>query len=151
MKIKNENYTLSSIEGLENFVKSKNYRDNLSLGDEISETYEFLGAGEYNNNFVFIHPKTGEKLVLRVECGSQLKLDNQIEYECKVLKSLENTARVPKIYYCDASKTFIDHGVSVMQFIPGMILNYESDYDLNEAATILADIHSCKPEDTSFL
>ena len=151
MSLEEKNIALGSIPVLIDFVKSKSYRDNLGLDDDISETYKFLGAGEYNKNFVFVHPKTKQKLVLRVECGSQLHLDNQIEYESKALEILKKSGRVPEVYYYDSSKTMLDHGISVMQFMPGIILNYKSDYDLNEAAKILSDIHSCESDGVSFL
>ncbi len=44
---------------------------------EVTERYQMLAQGEYNRNYVFTHPVTGKKLVLRVNCGSQMHLRHQ--------------------------------------------------------------------------
>lgn len=102
---------------------------------------EILGQGEYNKNYTFIDPENGEKRVLRVNTGSQMHLDNQIEYEFQALKLLESSGRTPKVYEVDNTK-----GMLVMEFLEGRPLVYETD--MNYAAECLADIHSVAvPED----
>ena len=109
-----------------------------------------LAQGEYNINYSFTHPKTGKKLLLRVNCGSQMHLENQIGYECHALQLLEASGRTPKVLYVDGSRKFLDHGVLVMEYLPGKALDYHTD--LKYAAECLADIHSVRiPESESGL
>ena len=42
------------------------YREALALGTEVREEYHFLARGEDNENYVFIHPDSGKKYVLRI-------------------------------------------------------------------------------------
>lgn len=131
-------------EGLRRYVTLPRYREALALPLQQTETYEPLGQGEYNKNYVFTHPVTGKRLVLRVNFGSQMHLDNQIDYEAAALQQLEPSGRTPKVYYVDGSFQNLDHGVLVMEWLPGRALDYESREELREAAAILADIH-CVP------
>lgn len=143
---------LDKIPGLINLVSGSEYRTALGLPAEVTETYEDLASGEYNQNFIFTHPVTGKKQILRVERGSQMGIDHQIEYEFTGLKALENSGRTPHAYYCDGSKKYCDHGVLVEEFLPGERLDYESSYHLSEATKIFADIHSLTlPEEFSFV
>ncbi len=137
-------------EGLRKIVESPEYRQALKLPDEIIEEYEFLAQGEYNSNYIFNHPETGKKLVLRVNRGSQLHLDKQISYEANALRMLEASGRTPKLYYLDDSGKYSEEGILVMDFLPGSALNYEMD--LRKAAAVLADIHSLKfPENNGLI
>lgn len=127
---------------ISNLVKSKQYRKALSLPEKVEEKYRFLAAGEYNLNYVFRHPVWNKKLVLRINYGSQMKLENQIEYEAYALSKLRKTGRTPKVYYMDSSKKYIDKGILVMDYLKGRPLDYKKD--ILKAAHILADIHSLK-------
>ena len=89
------------IRGLSELIQSVKYRDALQLPKEQTETYIFLAQGEYNINYYFVHPVTNKKLVLRVNCGSQMHLDHQIEYEYTALNLLEDSGRTPKVFYVD--------------------------------------------------
>ena len=120
-------------------VKSKKYREGLGLPETIEEKYEMLAAGEYNVNLKFTHPVSGKKLVLRINQGSQMHLEKQIEYEANTLRLLENSGRTPKLYYVDGSKRYLDSGILVMEYLPGVALDYTKD--LRKAADILVDIH----------
>ena len=104
---------MNRIKGLEEYVKLPEYRDALGLPEEQTETYTMLAHGEYNMNYYFRHPATGKELLLRVECGSQMHLDNQIEYEALGLHLIEESGHTPHMYYYDASKKHLDHGVLV--------------------------------------
>ena len=138
------------IKYIEPLIKSREYREGLGLPDNVEEKYEMLAAGEYNVNLSFIHPVTGKKLVLRINRGSQMHLDNQIEYEANTLKLLQNSGRTPKLYYVDGSKKFLDKGILVMEYLPGVALDYTRD--LNKAADILVDIHrQSLPENTGLI
>lgn len=128
------------IRGLSELIQSTKYRDALQLSNNKTETYIFLAQGEYNINYYFVHPVTNKKLVLRVNCGSQMHLDHQIEYEYTALKLLEDSGRTPKVFYVDGSKKYLPHGILVMEFLEGKSLDYKKDLEC--AADILADIHS---------
>jgi aminoglycoside phosphotransferase (APT) family kinase protein len=117
----------------------------MELPQEVTEEYWMLAQGEYNINYKFIHPVTGKELLLRVNCGSQMHLRDQIGYEFQALKLLESCRRTPKAFYVDGSKKILNHGVMVMEYLPGTALNYRKDMKL--AAEILADIHSTKIPD----
>ena len=68
---------MNDIPGLEEYIKSEKYRERLGLPKEKTEEYRLLAQGEYNRNYVFTHPVTGQKLLLRVNFGSQMHLENQ--------------------------------------------------------------------------
>ena len=71
-----------------------------------------------------------------------MHLENQIGYECHALQLLEASGRTPKVLYVDGSRKFLDHGVLVMEYLPGKALDYHTD--LKYAAECLADIHSVR-------
>lgn len=140
---------MENTKGLKEFVTSKNYRKSLNLGENVIEEYEMIGQGEYNRNYLFTHPNTGKKMVLRVNFGSQMHLDNQIEYEYMALKELEKSNRTPKVYYVDSSKKDIEYGILVMEYLEGHHMDY--DKEIFRACDILADIHSTGREKKDFL
>lgn len=137
---------MERIKGLSEYVKSKEYRKALDLPEKQVEDYTMLAQGEYNINYSFVHPKTGQKLLLRVNCGSQMHLENQIDYEFHALQLLRASGRTPKAIYVDGSRKILDHGVLVMEYLPGRALDYHTDLRL--AAECLADIHSVKIPET---
>ena len=138
------------IKYIEPLINSREYREGLGLPEAIEEEYEMLAAGEYNVNLSFTHPVTGKKLVLRINQGSQMHLDNQIEYEANTLHLLQNSGRTPRLYYVDGSKKYLDKGILVMEYLPGVALDYTRD--LNKAADILVDIHrQSLPENTGLI
>ena len=140
---------MDRIVGLNEYVKGNEYRKAMGLPSEVSEVYEFLAQGEYNVNYKFTHPVTRKELLLRVNCGSQMQLNNQIEYEYKALEFLKKSERTPEPLYVDGSKRYLNQGVLVMEYLEGNSLNY--DTDLMFAAEILADIHSVNVSDNRFL
>ncbi|MDD6707240.1 MAG: aminoglycoside phosphotransferase family protein [Eubacterium pyruvativorans] len=131
---------MKQIPGLSELVGSPEYRSALGLPAAVTEEYRLLAQGEYNRNFRFRHPVTGKDLLLRVNCGSQMHLEHQIEYESHALELLAPSGRTPRVLYTDGSKRYTDHGVSVMEYLPGRPLDYHRD--LERAAGILADVHS---------
>ena len=136
---------MNRISGLEEYVKCPKYRNALRLPKEVTEEYRMLAQGEYNINYIFTHPVSKKEFLLRVNCGSQMHLDHQIEYEYHALKMLEASGRTPKVYYVDGSLEKLEHGVLVMEYLPGKSLDYRKDMKL--AAECLADIHSVKVEE----
>ena len=76
------------------------------LPAKITEEYQILAQGEYNRNYRFTHPISQKELVLRVNFGSQMHLDNQIEYEYQALKLLESSGRTLKSFTAMAACAF---------------------------------------------
>lgn len=131
---------MNQVQGLEEYVKWSGYRESLGLPGKGDEEYRMLAQGEYNRNYIFTHPVTGKKLVLRVNFGSQMHLEHQIEYEYHGLELLKDSGRTPRPLYVDGTKEHIPYGVMVMEYLPGHSLDYERE--LFYAADCLADIHS---------
>ncbi len=121
--------------------------ESLGIGDgeAASMHAELLGQGEHNANYVFSHPSTGERYVLRVNYTSQLGLDDQIGYEYDALKLLEPSRCTPVAYYVDRSKSFEGHGTLVMGFYEGEYMDFGDPVDVAQAARMLADVHSIVP------
>lgn len=137
---------MDRIRGLREYVERSEYKEMLKIPYSAKLEYKILAQGEYNINYIFIHPVTKEKLLLRINTGSQMHLEDQIGYEYKALKLLESSKRTPKAIYVDGSLKNLDNGVLVMGFLEGRALDYKKDLDI--AAECLADIHSLKLERT---
>ena len=109
-----------------------------------------LANGEYNYNYklyVTIEYKDKiieEKSVLRINYGSQMHLDNQVEYEYNALEYLRYTGVTPVPVFLDTSKELIEKEYLVMNFIEGGGFDYTED--MVYAAECLAKIHSYKSE-----
>lgn len=141
---------MDAIKGLRNYLESQEYKSALGIPEEAVVNYEMLAQGEYHRNYIFTHPVTGKRLVLRINLGSQMHLNNQIEYEYKTLRMLSGSGRTPHVFYVDGSKKQLAQGILVMEFITGKPLDYTSD--LTGAAACLADIHSISvPQDSHLL
>ena len=140
---------MDKIAGLKEYVALRSYREALGLPEKVTEHYQLLAQGEYNRNYLFVHPYTGRKLVLRVNCGSQMHLPDQIGYEYSTLKLLEHSARTPVPCYVDGSLEKLPHGIMVMEFLPGHALDYRTE--LLRGAGCLADIHSIAVKEDSHL
>ena len=125
---------------IKDYVNSCSFREALEIPQTAELEITELARGEYNINYVFVHPVTGRKLVLRLNTGSQMHLEHQIEYEYNALKLLEKSGRTPQAIFVDASLKLLPYGVLVMEFLSGRPLIYETD--MNKAAAILADIHA---------
>lgn len=102
---------------------------------------EFLAQGEYNINYLI---KDGEdKYVLRLNLGSQMNLEDQIGYEFSALEALAPSGVTPRPFYLDNSKSKIDYGLLLMEYIEGRHLDYQKD--LKAAANVFAKIHKLNP------
>ena len=122
-------------EPLRSFLKSKAFLSPLGLPEGTDLVFSPLGQGEYNLNYLFSHPLTGQKLVLRINTGSQMHLADQIGYEFSALQMLVPCGRTPTPVLCIPEKHLL-----VMEWLPGNPLDYRQD--METAAGILADIHS---------
>lgn len=140
---------MDRIRGLREYVRSSEYRAALKIPHSAEVDYKLLAQGEYNINYLFTHPVTKEKFLLRVNTGSQMHLNDQIGYEYSTLKMLECSKRTPKAIYVDGSLKSLDQGVLVMEFLEGKPLDYKKDLEI--AAECLADIHSIKIESTHLI
>jgi len=131
--------------------ESRTFRSGIGSGPAAIELHP-LGYGEHNANFWFMHPETGEKLVLRANYTSQQNLVHQSAYEFAALRALEPCGRAPKPVFVDESREVVPRGMMVESFVEGDELDYERVGDLQEAATVLADIHSVPvPDDCPIL
>ena len=117
------------------YLRSPAFLNPLGLPAGTVLDFSLLGQGEYNQNYRFRHPVTEQELVLRINTGSQMHLDDQIGYEFAALKHLEPSGRTPKALFCDPERNLL-----VMEWLPGRPLQYETD--LAAAAEIFADIHA---------
>jgi len=122
------------------YMSAKGLRKLLGIGE--GARVEFLAQGEYNINFTL--DGMSKKYVFRVNTGSQLGLDNQIEYEYEALRRLYPSGVTPRPYFVDATKEYIDYGVLVMEFLEGRPLDYARD--MEKAAGIFSKIHSMNIE-----
>ena len=105
---------MDRIAGLKEYVRNPFYREAMGLPGVVCEEYRLLAQGEYNMNYIFTHPVSGREFLLRVNCGSQMHLENQIEYEYHALELLKDSGRTPKVFYVDGSLKELGHGVLVM-------------------------------------
>jgi len=97
-----------------------------------------LAQGEYNINYLV---RLGDGAwVFRVNIGTQIDRDDQVLYEYRTLRLLEATGVTPRAYYVDDSRKRLDHGVLLMEFLPGGKLDYRRD--LEASARLFARIHS---------
>ena len=131
---------MERIKGLAEYVRKPCYREAMGLPGEVCEEYRILAQGEYNINYIFAHPVSGKEFLLRVNCGSQMHLEDQIGYEYHALELLRESGRTPKVFFVDGSCKELEHGVLVMEYLPGKSLDYRKDMGI--AAQCLADIHS---------
>ena len=122
---------------IKDYVNSCSFREALEIPQTAELEITELARGEYNINYVFVHAVTGRKLVLRLNTGSQMHLEHQIEYEYNALKLLEKSGRTPQAIFVDASLKLLPYGVLVMEFLSGRPLIYETD--MNKAA-------ACEPK-----
>jgi len=129
----------------QNYLRSADFLSPLRLSAGTELTFAPLGQGEYNLNYTFNHPVTGQKLVLRINRGSQMHLADQIGYEFSALRNLAPSGRTPRALMCDSEMNCL-----VMEYLPGRALQYETDLAIG--AEILADIHAVEiPADCRLL
>ncbi len=103
----------------------------------------FLAAGEYNENYLV---SDGEKrLVFRINHGTQLGLENQIEYEFNVLKAVCPSGVTPVPYHYDLEAEGLGNGVLLMEYLPGTAFDFSAD--LPKAARVFARIHALVPDE----
>ena len=97
----------------------------------------FLAAGEYNRNYQ-VSTSAGE-LVVRINTGSQLDIDDQIEYEYSVLESVADSGHTPRPIALGPRSESFPRGYLVMEWLPGRALQYTQDS--LRAADLFAAVH----------
>ena len=99
-----------------------------------------LAGGEYNLNYLL--QSATDQLIFRVNITSQIDRDDQILYEFKTLQLLQSSGVTPVPFFVDDSRSLIDRGISIMEYLPGSPLDYH--LDLAGAAKTLSIIHQLK-------
>ena len=77
----------------------------------------FLAAGEYNENYL-VRNGDGLAYVFRINHGSQLGLDRQIEYEFNVLRAVAPSGVTPAPLFVDPEPSGLPGGVLLMITFP---------------------------------
>lgn len=109
-----------------------------------------LANGEYNYNYKldikieYEDRSIQESAVLRINYGSQMNLENQIEYEYNALEYLKETGVTPVPILMDLSKELLEKEYLIMEFIEGNTFDYKSD--MYSGAECLSKIHKYKKE-----
>lgn len=97
-----------------------------------------LAQGEYNFNALL---EQGHRAwVVRVNMGSQIDCGDQITYEYQTLRMLQKIGRTPAAYYVDPQAEGFEHGLLIMEYLPGRVLDYRSDS--GAAARLFAEVHA---------
>lgn len=105
-------------------------------------TVSALAQGEYNLNYR-LSDRDGElQLVLRVNIGTQIERKDQIVYEYRALDLLRDSRCTPLPFFVDDSRSLLERGILIMEYLPGQPLDYR--HDLEAAAKLFAVIHQVK-------
>jgi len=88
-----------SIKQIHAYIEVSNLLDQLGLTKDYQ--LSFLAQGEYNRNYLLQDHQ--QRYVLRVNYGSQITVDNQIQYEHHTLLALQNSGVTPQPYFVDGS------------------------------------------------
>lgn len=104
---------------------------------------EPLAQGEYNLNYLVTGQ--GPPLVFRVNIGTQIGREDQIEYEYKTLELLAASGVTPRPIFVDGTKERIGRGVLGMEYLDGVVLSYQKD--IEKAAKVLARVHQVRVEE----
>lgn len=96
-----------------------------------------LAQGEYNLNFRLTGG--GPDLVFRVNMGTQIGREDQVVYEFKTLKLLQESGVTPLPVFVDDSRSLLDRGILIMTYLPGEALDYRRD--IPAAARLFSTLH----------
>lgn len=112
------------------------------LGHVDASGVGFLAAGEYNENHL-VTTRRG-RYVFRINHGSQLGLDKQIEYEFEVLRTVQTSGVTPRP--CNVEPDAPGLGpVLLMEYLPGGPFDYARDSA--GAAEVFARVHALPTSD----
>jgi aminoglycoside phosphotransferase (APT) family kinase protein len=127
---------MTRIEDVRRFLERRDWVEGL-------RSVEFLAAGEYNENFL-VRGRAGS-YVFRVNHGSQLGLENQVEYEFRALEAVAPSGVTPTPLFYEPAADGLGRGVLLMQYLPGRSFSYALDRD--RAAAVFAGVHALPPGD----
>ena len=131
---------------VKDYVSKDSFKEKLGLAGTVDVS--FLAQGEYNLNFLV--KADNRRVVLRLNTGSQMDLDNQIKYEYEALNYLEESEVTPKPLLLDDSEEELPLGMLVMNYFSGRSMHYRDD--LLDAAKVLARVHDVTvPEDHNLI
>ena len=120
------------------YVKQRTWRD-VDVMNRRSFRVSPLAQGEYNLNYL-LSDRDGElRLVLRVNIGTQIDREDQIVYEYRALDLLRDSRCTPLPFFVDDSRSLLERGILIMEYLPGRPLDYRRD--LEAAAKLFAVIH----------
>ena len=114
------------------------------LGVDNTESIEILGMspGSYNLNF---HVKVNKKeFIFRMNIEQQSGLQNQVEYEFRILNFLAGHSIAPEAFHFDAGRDFFKFDVLIEEYLQGPPLSLEQ-LDLSKVAGLLAKLHALNP------
>ena len=121
---------------VEEYLSSQKWNDvPVMMGRKFTVTP--LAQGEYNLNYLLASDSS--RLVFRINIGSQIDRDDQIVYEYRALDLLKQSGVTPRPHFVDDTRGFFDHGILIMDYLPGEALDYNRD--LSQAAGLFAVIH----------
>jgi hypothetical protein len=123
--------------------KIQTYLDNKDFsGVPVMEgrTFEVspLARGEYNLNFLM--SSSSAQFVFRLNIGTQIDREDQVQYEYRALKLLEQSGVTPRPYFVDDTREFFETGILIEEYLPGEPLDYGRD--LLSAANLFAKIQN---------
>lgn len=108
-----------------------------------SKNVTLIGKGEYNSNYLI-----DNDYLIRIARGSQMHLDNQIQYEYNALKFLEKSTATPKVYDLKFDE-LSDITYLTEEYLLGRDLDYSKDLDT--AAYLLSKVHSLDVTNADFI
>lgn len=110
-----------------------------ALSRNVYSKVERIIVADYNVNFVV--QVNHNRYLLRVNVEQQSSLPNQIEYEYQVLKFLSNFKIAPQPYLVDNSKSRLQFGFLIEEYLAGEYLDYDDLSGILDAAALLASLH----------
>ncbi|MFC6323651.1 aminoglycoside phosphotransferase family protein [Companilactobacillus baiquanensis] len=133
------------VQKIQTYLDQNDILNKLNLAE--LKDISFLAQGEYNRNFLIVD-KNDQKVVFRINYGSQINVKQQARYEYQALKILSESRHTPEPLWLDDSEEFFEHDILMEKFLPGEPLVYHRD--LKKAAQIFASIHNLKLDDTAY-
>ena len=98
--IANRGSDYGTYKGLNEYVKNEKYRKALNLPNEQEEEYTMLAQESIILITASRIQRQGKNFCLRVNCGSQMHLENQIGYECHALQIAGSIGKNAKSALC---------------------------------------------------
>jgi thiamine kinase-like enzyme len=120
------------------------------LGVDSTAAIEILGMtpGSYNLNY---HVKVNKKeFIFRINIEQQSGLQNQVEYEFRILNFLAGRGIAPRVFHFDADRDYFNFDILIEEYLQGPPLSQEQ-LDLSKVAGLLARLHALNPAGLHFV